>query len=188
MGMKSNAKVRLQMPSNLEYLRTTVFLFILGLAIIVLGLIPELPSLWQITLHAVGGAVISLGLVETLHEYTVAKKVRAEFMVLADFIEKGIERVCTSEEIQIESPALLAKTKSLKVLGIGISWLVTGDNKTRIEEMLARNQKIMILIPDPLSSEIRERYEKDEPPSFELGLEGLARRVCDWYDLKKRLS
>jgi hypothetical protein len=111
---------------------------------------------------------------------------KKKFLVLSDFIEKGIERIYTAQEVGQETPILLNKTTSLKILGIGNSWLVKGDNLKRLEEMLIRNYLVMILIPDPLASEIQERYTHDEPPTFELGLEGLARRILDWYDLFKK--
>lgn len=105
---------------------------------------------------------------------------------MGDFIEKGIERVCTGDEIAEVGREELTSSKLLKVIGIGTSWLVTGSNHERLLEMLENKLPVQVLVPDPCAREIIERYEKDEPPEFELGLSGLADRLRHWDSLRKR--
>ncbi len=173
-------KIPLQTPA--AFLGIALLLSALGVALIFSGFVCSADSTWRVVLHAVGGAVISLAWVQVLHEWAVARKVRAEFLVLGDFIEKGIERVCTGEEIADVGRLELSRSKSLRVLGIGVSWLVKGANFERLKKMLAAEQMIRVLIPDPLAPEIIERY-KDEPAEFELGLHGLAGRIRDRHAL-----
>lgn len=177
---------RIPLQSPLAFIGLALALTATGLVFIFSGFYFAADSIWRVVLHAFGGAVISLGWVEVLHEWSVARKVRAEFMVLGDFIEKGIERVCTGEEIADLGRAELSQSRSLKVIGIGISWLLKGANRERLSNMLSDGHPIQVLIPDPLSREIIERYSTDEPADFELGLPGLAGRVHDWNALAKK--
>lgn len=184
--MSREAIRRIRLPSSKSFWALAGVLTILGLALIAAGLAFASDSVWRVLFHATGGAVIGLGWVEILHEWAVAKKVREEFLVLGDFIEKGIERVCNGDEIAEVGRAELASSKSLKVLGIGISWLVKGKNHERLLEMLESKLPVQVLVPDPCSSEIIQRYTHDEPPEFELGLPGLAGRLRHWYELSKK--
>ena len=165
------------------YVLVAIFLTILGAGLFAIGfLIPKTGqyALYRSLLHALAGATIGLGWIEVLHEWSIARQVRKEFSVLGDFVSKGIERVCTGEEVADLGREELQSSKSLKVLGIGISWLVKGNNRRRLEEMLERGMSVVILVPDPCAEEIIERYKNDEPPTFELGLDGLAGRIRDW--------
>jgi len=184
MSKKSFEKIPL--PSVKSFWVIAAILTVVGLALIFIGLAFASDSVWRVVFHAVGGAVIGLGWVEVLHEWAVAKKVREEFLVLGDFIEKGIERVCTGEEIAEEGRRELSNTKSLKVIGIGVSWLVKDDNYIRLQEMLENKYPVRVIIPDPCAREIIERYANDEPPEFDLGLSGLAARIKTWYNLSKK--
>ena len=78
-----------------------------------------------------------------------------------------------------------AGTEALKVIGIGLSWLLRGDNRKSLERLLSGGASVNILIPDPCAGEIVERYQNDEPPDFELGLQGLAERARQWADFAK---
>lgn len=179
---------RLPLPSSFSFWGLAAALTLLGLALIGTGFAFASDSIWRVLFHAVGGAVIGLGWVELLHEWAVAKKVREEFLVLGDFIEKGIERICTGDEITEVCREELASSRSLKVIGIAISWLVKGRNRDRLIEMLESKLPVEILVPDPCAREIIERYNMDEPPTFEYGLTGLAERLRDWHNLCKKYS
>ena len=104
------------------------------------------------------------------------------FKFWAIFLDKGIERICTSDEISTRTPTILQSTTVFKVLGIGNSWLV--ENPKLLDILIGKledGKEAKILIPDPLSEEIIERYNNDEPNTFEKGLPGLARLAISWY-------
>lgn len=169
-------------PKNVFAL-TAFVLGITGIALIFIGNTFDSDSIWRTISHALGGAIISLGLVEVLHEFFVAKQVRAEFQILGDFLDKGIKRMCTSEEADRLSPELLRSSKVFKVLGIGNKWLVDGPCREILIKRIKEGREAQILIPDPTSQEIAERYLNDEPDTFELGLSGLAERAINWHKL-----
>jgi|WetSurMetagenome_2_1015567.scaffolds.fasta_scaffold328571_1 hypothetical protein len=106
--------------------------------------------------------------------------------LVTDSIETGIEQVCDSEETTNLGIEELKSTSVVKVIGIGNSWLLAEPHKSRLDDMLTSGCQIHVLIPDPLSPEVIERYEKDEPKSAKLGLNGIARRVIKWYEMKQR--
>lgn len=180
------AQARISTPSKLGFLLLAAALSGLGAILIAAGFAFPGDSTWRVVFHAVGGAVVSLGCVEVLHEISVARKVRAEFLVLGDFIEKGISRVCTGEEIGELGSSNLKATKSIAVLGIGLSWLFRDPNRVEFERILQSGREARILVPDPTSREIEERYEHDEPPDFEIGLPGLAERLRSWRTLSAK--
>jgi len=176
---------KIHSPSKHEYLKTVFILVISGLAIIFIGSGFKNDTIWIEVFHGVGGALIGIGLVEVVHENFTAKHVRAEFQILGDFLEKGAERICTSEEITLEVPNIIRSTKFIKVLGIGNSWLLKDSNLNLLKKHLNDGKSAKILIPNPLSIEIIERYKNDEPATFELDLGGLAEFAIDWYELMK---
>lgn len=184
-----NRSLRLtKFKNKYSFLIAALFLTIAGLSIIIIGDYFTASNILPIILHALGGAIISLGMVEVIHEMAVAKRVRNDFLILADFIDKGIERLCTQEEMPDISLEALRSTKSFKIIGIGISWIWKDPYYSILLEKLERRNSVVILIPDPLSPEIMERYNVDEPPTYELGLEGLARRIINWHNLSKEYN
>ena len=132
--------------------------------------------------YAFAGAAITFGWIEVLHEFFVASHVRDEFKILADFVDKGIRRICTKDELKEINSDSLKDTHTLGVLGIGLSWLFDGENRQRFEQLLREKGEVRVLVPDPCSHEIIARYE-DEPTDFELGLPGLADRLRNWQSL-----
>src|SRR6266853_3173233 len=136
------------------YLGLSISLTLVGVLLFVIGqLFPE-SSVTRPLLHALAGAAVALGWIEVLHEWFVASRIRSEFEILADFIEKGIRRICTREELTNISNQALMNTRSLGVLGIGLSWLFDGMNRDRFEQLLRENCEIRVLVPDPCSDEI----------------------------------
>jgi hypothetical protein len=115
----------------------------------------------------------------------VARKIRAEFLVLADFLTKGIQRICDEHEVEMVGAEEIKRTRSLGVMGLGLGWLCHGPNHEQLLALLADGCSVRILIPDPTAGEIVERYA-DEPASFELGLPGLAGRVGAWMKLQRQ--
>lgn len=113
----------------------------------------------------------------------IALKVESTSQLVRDWDEKGVERVCTEAETSAISARELETTDFLKIIGIGNSWLLKGDQHARLERLLVRNVAVRVLIPDPLSPQIRERYDKDEPDSHQLDLTKFASLVLQWHDL-----
>lgn len=131
--------------------------------------------------------ITSLGSIEesVLNLNNALFSLKKEFKILIDFGEKGLQRACTKEEAAFEGHVALMKTKMLKLMGIGASWLAGEQNRSRLIEMLNNNYPVTILLPDPCSRDIKNRYINDEPPEFELGLTGIATRIKDWYSLSQ---
>ena len=178
-------KRNVNIPPKYKFWITASILFVIGIAIIIIGIYFDAESIWRIFFHAIGGAVISLALVDVLHEISVAKHVRSEFLILGDFLDKGIERICTSDEVTKTTQDILDKTTRFKVLGIGNTWLLTTSNLNKLKKICNKGVQVEVLIPDPLSQEIAERYLNDEPESIVLDLNGLADNVIKWYEFMK---
>lgn len=115
---------------------------------------------------------------------SIALKVEATTQLVRDWDEKGVERVCTEPEAGAVSARELEGTDSLKVIGIGNGWLLKGEQYARLQRLLARKVPVRVLVPDPLSPLIRERYDKDEPEGHQLDLTKFAALVLQWYDLQ----
>jgi hypothetical protein len=110
----------------------------------------------------------------------ITQKVDATTRLVRDWDEKGVERVCTEAEIGAISAIELQRTSSLKVIGIGHGWLLKGEKYLALETLLSRQATVQLLIPDPFSSQIRERYDKDEGEGHELDIPELAGLVLKW--------
>lgn len=171
-----------------NYLTLALLLTLAGVSLFLIGWRFAHDSVWRAVLHLLAGGLLTLGWIEVVHEWFIAKKVRQEFRILADFAAKGIERVCGASEIGTVGAAELATTESLKVIGIGLSWLLKGGNRERLERLLSAGKSVTILIPNPCAPELVERYQRDEPPDFELGLQGLAERARQWAAFAKHHS
>lgn len=114
----------------------------------------------------------------------IAMKVEATSLLVRDWDEKGVERVCTEHEAGSLSSRELEATDSLKVIGIGNGWLLKGEQFSRLQRLLDRGAPVKILIPDPISPLIRERYDKDEPDTHQLNLTKFASLVMQWNELQ----
>ena len=149
-------------------------------------------------LNSLGGASVAVALIDVFHEYFVARSVRSQFKILSDFKLNGVERVCTAKEIEEFGKDQISKTLSFSGIGFGFQWLmdnnqdVDGPNQIQLIRILesAQSKKVMILVPDPCSPQLRERYDKDEPNSdlysYELGLSGIAESIKKWYAIKEK--
>jgi hypothetical protein len=113
----------------------------------------------------------------------IALKVESTSQLVRDWDEKGVERVCAESETGAISAKELETTDFLKIIGIGNGWLLKGEQHARLERLLARGASVRVLIPDPLSPQIKERYSKDEPESRQLNLAELAGLVLEWHEL-----
>jgi len=118
----------------------------------------------------------------------ISSKVESTSQLVRDWDQKGVERVCSDAEIGAVSAAELEATDSLKIIGIGNGWLLEGSQHLRLERLLLQGAEVRILVPDPLSSQIRERYDKDEPDSHQLDLHKFASLVLQWRDFAARHS
>lgn len=148
-------------------------------------------------LNSLAGAAIAVALIDVFHEYFVARDIRHQFKILSDFKQNGVERVCAQEEVNELGYELISKTNSLKAIGIGLQWLmdeteeVEGKNQKHLLRILnsKTSQKAYILIPDPCSNQIKERYVNDEPNHKNdvsmLGLKGIAGAVRKWNKLRE---
>jgi len=122
-----------------------------------------------------------------LSQHLVEIKSRVELgnQLVADSLEKGIEKVCTNAEIAVVGSEGLQRTTKLRVIGLGNSWLLKEPkNHQRLLQLLEARAEVIVLLPDPLSLQVRERYMIDEPSTRRLDLPELALRVLKWYQLK----
>ncbi|KXI26786.1 hypothetical protein [Paraglaciecola hydrolytica] len=90
----------------------------------------------------------------------------------------GVLEVLHSHE-NIDFCEMLETASEIKVLSLsGTKAASLGDG--RVQELLSdpsRKSKITILLANPYSEAIKTRYMKDEPDSFETGIEGINRRL-----------
>lgn len=149
-------------------------------------------------LNSLGGATLAIALIDVFHEFFVARNVRSQFKILSDFKINGVERVCSSYEINQVGYEQLQKTKTFKGIGFGFQWLlddnhdVNGPNQAELGRILksSNSKSVLILLPDPCSDQIKERYGKDEPNTesyrYELGLEGISEAIKKWYGIQEK--
>lgn len=76
-------------------------------------------------------------------------------------------------------------TDSLKVIGIGNGWLLKGEQHVRLERLLERGVAVRVLLPNPLSFQIKERYDNDEPETHQLSRNKFAALILQWHELMK---
>lgn len=115
-----------------------------------------------------------------------------------DFLKKEIERFTNQYSGVLEVlPSnhtisfidLVSQCQLIRILTLsGTKLGELGD--TRLKSMLQSlpsNTKVTILLGNPFSKNIIERYEKDEPENYETGLEGINRRLVFLYTLFKEI-
>ena len=125
-------------------------------------------------MFAIAGGLFAVATVEIVHVWFVARKVQQEFALLRDLVENGIQRVCTRTEATELGAAELARSRSLKVVGVSLGWLDDPAVSSRLEALLIERCRIDILLPDPLAPAILERYNRDEPPEWTRGPASIA--------------
>lgn len=103
-----------------------------------------------------------------------------------DSRQKGIERICTKAESDEFGEEEMRKTDVLKVIGIGNSWLLREPHFSIFKSLLENNRPVTLLLPDPLSEAIQDRYLHDEPDSAKLNLRGLAEILLEWVELGRK--
>lgn len=108
--------------------------------------------------------------------------------LVEDWFLHGIEAVCGENEINEIGHKELMTTKQLKVIGLGLTWLLHNpDNHNRMKQILfegGNEVTVTILLPNPLEPLIERRVNKDEPETHSYELSDLARNIRAWYDLK----
>lgn len=80
---------------------------------------------------------------------------------------------------------LLSKCDHVRILTLsGTKTIPLGDDRF-VEAILhpSRRARVTILLGDPYSSAIRDRYDHDEPLSYESGIAGIERRIRQFSDL-----
>ena len=97
--------------------------------------------------------------------------------------------VLSHDEI-IDFIEILNKKKEIKLLTLSGS--KTGQlGSESIRELLEdnnRKSKITIMLGDPFSDAILNRYKYDEPDDYEAGIEGITRRLVKLHSIKLALS
>ncbi len=162
------------------WIGTALLLFSLGLVGIISGNLLITGSLPAAVLRDLGIAILTLAAVEVLHEYFIARRVRDEFQILGDFMDKGVQRLCSADEITRFTEELLPGSRSLAASGLGLSWLFRSGAK-QLQDLLDSGGSAKILVPDPRATDIRSRYANSEPSErIELGLLGLTERLSQW--------
>ena len=100
----------------------------------------------------------------------------------------GVLEILPSHE-SIDFPSMLQTCSEIRILSLsGTKTISLGDSK--VQEMLsdpARKAKITLLLANPYSSAIINRYENDEPESYEAGLGGIERRLLWLHKLIESL-
>lgn len=89
----------------------------------------------------------------------------------------------------IDFPNLISSCRIVRLLALaGTRAGFLGDSKVR-DAFLdpARKSKITILLANPFSAAIQERYQRDEPDTYEAGPAGIERRLVALYDLTSNL-
>jgi hypothetical protein len=175
---------KITVPSKYSFLQVALLLTIIGAAIIAIG-IPLQNSVAKTLLNAFGGGTITLGWIDILHEWAVARHEREKFMILGDVIEKGIKRLSDPKERNSSGEEALKRTKELSVMGFSMDWLLN-ENLRRLEEMIAHGYEIKIMMANPLSPAVINRYNNDEPKPLRRGREGIALNINQMYHITKK--
>lgn len=119
------------------------------------------------------------------------------FLVFKEEMHKSLKNISKElfdleELIPSEKPVnileVIRTSKKVKILTLaGTKLAKLGDETTLNEIEKVENKQITILLGNPFSNAIISRYQKDEPESYETGLEGLIRRLCYLYTLRNKL-
>ena len=117
-------------------------------------------------------------------------EVRAMVESTADLVRdwnvKGVERVYEPDEMGRASLAALEGTQTLRILGIGNSWLLKGRHYKALTDLLSKeNSAVTVLMPDPFAEAIVQRYEEDESDNKELNLKKIGGRILEWVDIRE---
>ena len=122
--------------------------------------------------------------------FTLSKKIDK----VSDNIDKISEKYAGILEVlpsnySINVFELIKKSRKIRILTLsGTKLGELGDS--RLKETLLNIPKeleLTILLGNPYSISIITRYEKDEPDTYETGLEGIERRLLMLYDINNQL-
>jgi len=94
----------------------------------------------------------------------------------------GVEDLVPSSQ-GIDLKELLTASKNVRILTLaGTKLALLGDDEI-LKLIIDRRRNVILLLADPKAELIRLRYERDEPATYETGIDGLERRLDSFLQL-----
>ncbi len=98
----------------------------------------------------------------------------------------GVEDLVPSSQA-IDLRGLMSRAEKIRILSLaGTKLALLGDDEI-LKLIIHRERNVVLLLGNPRSDLIRLRYERDEPDTYETGLEGLERRLRSLLQLVRGL-
>lgn len=107
--------------------------------------------------------------------------------IMSDTKERlGVDELIPSSQ-DIDVPRLLRESKNVRILSLAGTKLARLGDGEILAALQDRGRRVTLLLADPRSPAIITRYEDDEPPTYETGLDGLDRRLRQLHSLRSEI-
>ncbi len=100
----------------------------------------------------------------------------------------GVEELIPSST-SLDLEDIFKSAKEIRILTLAGSKLARLGDQTILQELgrVGSQKKVVILLANPRADSIRRRYECDEPPEYETGIEGIERRLRALHALRQAM-